>query len=141
MTLRRLMARALGFPVVRAIRGAITVPTDDAEAIREAVIELLDAVRRENALADHEVISAIFTATADLSAAFPAETARAAGWHRVPLLCTSEIAVPGSMPRCLRLLVHVERVWGRREVRHVYLREATRLRPDLVEPALAVLSA
>jgi chorismate mutase len=135
------MARMLGVPSVRAIRGAITVPTDDPEAIRVAVLELLDAVRVENALQDREVISAIFTTTADLAAAFPAETARAAGWHQVPLLCTSEIAVPGSMPRCLRLLVHVERPWGGQEVRHVYLREAASLRPDLVGGGVRALSA
>ncbi len=135
------MARVLGVPSVRAIRGAITVPTDDPLAIRVAVLELLDAMRRENALRDREVISAIFTATADLAAAFPAETARAAGWHEVPLLCTSEIAVPGSMPRCLRLLVHVERAWGGREVRHVYLRDAAALRPDLARRDPAGISA
>jgi chorismate mutase len=131
----------LRVPSVRAIRGAITVPIDEVAAIRAAVLELMDAVRVENALQDGEVISAIFTATADLAAAFPAETARAAGWHDVPLLCTSEIAVPGSMPRCLRLLVHVERVWGNREVRHVYLREAVALRPDLVREDRAAISA
>lgn len=141
MTRHGWVARALGVPSVRAIRGATTVPTDDPVAIRTAVLELLEAIRRDNALDDGEVISAIFTATSDLASAFPAETARAAGWQHVPLLCTSEIAVPGSLPRCLRLLVHVERSSRGREVRHVYLREAAQLRPDLAANSGAALSA
>lgn len=141
MTRQGWIARALGVPSVRAIRGATSVPSDDPEAIRRAVIELLDAIRRDNDLDDHEVISAIFTATSDLASAFPAETARAAGWQHVPLLCTSEIAVPGALPRCLRLLVHVERSWRGRAVRHVYLREAVQLRPDLAATGGTALSA
>ncbi|MES2124747.1 MAG: chorismate mutase [Gemmatimonadota bacterium] len=128
----RWVHRVLDVPTVRAIRGAITVAADEPEAIREAVLELLDAVRRENRVLDREVISAIFTVTPDLTAAFPAETARRAGWSSVPLLCMQEIAVPGGMPRCLRVLVHVERRWRAETPRHVYLREAVQLRPDLV---------
>lgn len=138
MTLGRWISRALGLPSVRALRGATTVPHDDPIAIRDAVVELLGRLREENALVDDEVISAIFTMTSDLTSAFPAESARAVGWTRVPLLCTSEVPVPGGMPRCLRLLVHAERDWGRRPPRHVYLRDARALRPDLVvERALA----
>ncbi len=131
MRMRRLLTRALRLPSVRAIRGATTVPHDDPLAIRDAVIELLDRLREENGLSDDEVISAIFTMTSDLTSAFPAVTARAAGWSHVPLLCTSEVPVPGGMARCLRLLVHAERDWGQHPPRHVYLREATALRPDL----------
>ncbi|MEP6591234.1 MAG: chorismate mutase [Gemmatimonadota bacterium] len=130
--MRQWLHRALRVPAVRAIRGAITVPADEPEAIRDAVLELLAAVRAENDFADCEVISAIFTVTPDLTAAFPAETARCAGWAEVPLLCMQEIAVPGGMPRCLRVLVHVERDWRALGPRHVYLREAVQLRPDLV---------
>lgn len=130
--IRRWLRQLLAVPDVRAIRGAITVARDDAEAIREAVLELLEEVRRENGFIDDEVISAIFTVTPDLTAAFPAETARRAGWSHVPLLCMQEIAVPGGMPRCLRLLVHVQRDWRAEAPRHVYLRDAVTLRPDLV---------
>lgn len=130
--IRRWVHRVLDVPTVRAIRGAITVAADEPGAIRDAVLELLDAVRRENSFADREVISAIFTVTPDLTAAFPAETARAAGWADVPLLCMQEIAVPSGMPRCLRVLVHVERHWRAGGPRHVYLRGAVHLRPDLV---------
>lgn len=130
--IRRWLRQLLAVPDVRAIRGAITVPSDDANAIRDAVLELLQEVRRENEFVDSEVISAIFTVTPDLTAAFPAETARHAGWNHVPLLCMQEIAVPGAMPRCLRILVHVQRDWREVAPRHVYLREAESLRPDLV---------
>lgn len=142
MRIRRLLTRALRLPTVRALRGATTVTNDDPAAIHAAVIELMHALRDANCLGDEEVISAIFTMTADLSSAFPAEAARGAGWSRVPLLCTSEVAVPGGMPRCLRLLVHAERDWTSRPPRHIYLHDAAALRPDLmVEPAVASIAA
>lgn len=131
MTLRGMFARALRVPTVRAIRGATSVPNDTAGAIAEAVCELLASLRHENALRHDEVISAIFTVTPDLVSAFPAEAARTVGWEHVPLLCTQEIPVPGGLPRCLRVLLHVERPWNGTRPRHVYLREAARLRPDL----------
>lgn len=132
MIWRRWLREQLGVPTVRAIRGAITVADDSPAAIREAVLELLHAVRSENLLDDRDVVSAIFTMTPDLTAAFPAKTARQAGWGHVPLLCMQEIAVPGGMPRCLRLLAHVQRDWGSVTPRHSYLRGAAALRPDLV---------
>ena len=132
MTLRTLVARALQVPSVRALRGATAVPEDTPEAIAEAVRELLTTLQGANALRHDEVISAIFTMTPDLVSAFPAEAARSAGWEHVPLLCTTEIAVPGGLPRCLRVLLHVERYWNGTGARHVYLREAAGLRPDLV---------
>lgn len=132
MTLRRWLGEQLGLPSMRAIRGAISVPSDDPTAIRDAVLELLHELRATNALEHHEVVSAIFTVTPDLVSAFPAEAARVAGWQDVPLLCTTEIPVPDGLPRCLRVMLHVQRPWGRRRPRHAYLREAARLRPDLV---------
>jgi chorismate mutase len=129
--LRALLTRALGVPSLRAIRGATSVPTDVPEAIALAVAELLCAMRRENALECDEVVSAIFTVTPDLVSSFPAEAARAAGWEQVPLLCTTEIPVPDGLPRCLRVMLHVERRWNGTRPRHVYLRDAARLRPDL----------
>jgi len=131
MMLRALLRRILAVPSTRAIRGATTVTIDDPLDIDEAVAELVDTITSRNDLADSDIISAIFTVTADLSSTFPAGAARAAGWRDVPLLCTTEIPVPDGMPRCIRVLVHVERVWGRRAPRHVYLREAVALRPDL----------
>lgn len=131
MSWRGALARALGMPTVRAIRGATAVPHDSPDEITSAVHELLDELAAANQLDPREVISAIFTVTPDLVAAFPATAARAAGWHDVPLLCTTEIAVPDGLPRCLRVLVHVERHWNGTAPRHIYLREARNLRPDL----------
>ena len=116
---------------MRAIRGAITVDGNLRDAILEATSELLLAITAANDLDAADVVSAIFTMTADLDAAFPAEAARQLGWSQVPLLCTREIPVPGSLPRCIRVLLHAEMDRPRDKVMHVYLREAVRLRPDL----------
>jgi chorismate mutase len=142
VTFGRLVARMLGVPSVRALRGATTVAHDDPASIADAVTELLVMLQRENHLLTDEVVSAIFTMTPDLRTAFPAETARHLGWRHVPLICASEIEVPDAMPRCLRVLLHVERNWSGHTPRHVYLRDATRLRPDLaVTRETAVQSA
>ncbi|MDQ2745559.1 MAG: chorismate mutase [Chloroflexota bacterium] len=114
---------------MKSIRGAITVSTDTVEAIHQATIELLDEVARRNDLCVDDVIDIFFTLTHDLCADFPARAARAHGWD-VPMLDMQEVPVPGSLPRCLRVLLHVERDGP---VRHAYLREARALRPDLEE--------
>ena len=116
---------------VRALRGATTVSADDAGLVREATAELLRAMLEANALAPSRVISAIFTVTPDLRSEFPARAARELGWHDVPLLCAQEIAVPGALPRCIRVLLHADLSRPRPHVRHVYLRDAASLRPDL----------
>lgn len=117
---------------VRGIRGAITVESDDAALIRAAARELLEEILRRNQITDFDdVISAVFTTTADLVAAFPAEAARAIGMNQVPLLCALEIPVPGSMPRCIRVLLHINSDRTPRELEHVYLRDAQKLRPDI----------
>lgn len=117
---------------VRGVRGATTVESDDAALIRFAARELMEEILRRNQISDFDdVISAVFTTTEDLSAAFPAEAARAMGMNQVPLLCAREIPVPGSMPRCIRVLLHVNSDRTPREIEHVYLREAQKLRPDL----------
>jgi len=117
---------------VRAIRGATTVVRDDAELIRTATRELLEQIIARNALESSDVISVIFTVTADLTSEFPAHAARALGWLDVPLLCTMEIPVPGALPRCIRVLLHIETDRVRDEIGHVYLHGARSLRPDLV---------
>src|SRR5690242_16802205 len=106
---------------VRAIRGATTVARDDAELIRTATRELLEQIIARNALESSDVISVIFTVTADLTSEFPAHAARALGWLDVPLLCTMEIPVPGALPRCIRVLLHIETDRVRDEIGHVYL--------------------
>ena len=116
---------------VRAVRGATQVEQDDRQEILDATTELLAAVLERNALSSEDLISVVFTATPDLTSEFPAYAARQMGITDVPLLCATEIAVPGAMPRVLRLLAHVDTDLPRADVRHVYLRGAAALRTDL----------
>jgi chorismate mutase len=116
---------------VRAIRGAIQVDVDTRDAVLEGSAELVRAVLERNVLSPDDIISILFTATPDLTAEFPAYAARLLGLTDVPLMCATEIAVPGAMPRVLRLLAHVETELARADVRHVYLRGAAALRSDL----------
>lgn len=117
---------------VCGIRGAITVDDDSAEAIDAGVRELLEALVAENGFRPEDVAGVWFTATPDLTATFPAAAARNHGWERVPLLCAVEMGVPGSPPRCIRVLILVNTTRLPGEMRHVYLRGARALRPDLV---------
>jgi chorismate mutase len=117
---------------VRGVRGAITVTEDSPDLIRAAARELMEEILKRNHITDFDdVISAVFTTTEDLVSAFPAEAARIMGMNQVPLLCAREIPVPGSMPRCIRILLHVNSDRLPCEIEHVYLGEAKRLRPDL----------
>lgn len=117
---------------VRGIRGATCVEADSPELILSATRELLEELLRANRIAAFdEIVSAIFTTTADLTSTFPAEAARRLGMGQVPLLCAQEIPVPKSMPRCIRVLLHLNTDKPQREIVHVYLREAKRLRPDM----------
>jgi chorismate mutase len=116
---------------VRAVRGAVQVDADDREQLLEATSELVLTVLERNELAPDDLISVVFTTTPDLTSEFPAYAARRLGLVDVPLLCAAEVAVPGAMPRVVRLLAHVETERPRSEVRHVYLRGAAALRTDL----------
>lgn len=116
---------------VRAVRGAIQVAADERTEILDAVAELVTEVLSRNAIEPDDLISVVFTATPDLRAEFPAYAARQAGIGAVPLLCATEIDVPGSLPRTIRLLAHFETSRPRPDVRHVYLRGAAALRTDL----------
>lgn len=117
---------------LRGIRGATTVERDDADEILTATRELLEEMIRLNQIDDFDVIASIFfTTTPDLHATFPAEGARALGMTLVPLLCFQEIPVEGRLQRCIRVLMQVNTPKGQNDMRHVYLREARSLRPDL----------
>ena len=118
---------------VRAIRGAVQVGANEREDILDGTTELVGEVMSRNSLAPDDVISVVFTATPDLNAEFPALAARKIGFHDVPLLCASEIAVPGAMPRVVRLLMHVETDKPRSALEHVYLRGAVALRLDIAQ--------
>lgn len=115
----------------RGIRGATTVGANSAAAILSATRELLLQIVEANDLEQEEVASALFTVTPDLTAAFPAQAARQIGWQYVPLLDAQEVPVPGSLARCIRVLVHWNTDRPQAGVRHVYLRGAAALRPDL----------
>jgi chorismate mutase len=119
--------------VVRAIRGAIQVEADDRAVILEGTAELVTEVMARNKLSTDDVISVIFSATPDLTAEFPALAARSLGFQEVPLLCCTEIGVPGAMPRVVRLMMHVETSMPRSQVQHVYLRGAAALRLDIAQ--------
>lgn len=116
--------------VVRGIRGATTAEVDDKETIITATEELLEQICQENDFLPEDIASVIFTVTQDLRATFPAEAARKRGWTSVPMLCATEIPVPGSLPRCIRVLIHVNTTKRQDEIAHVYLRGAVVLRPD-----------
>jgi chorismate mutase len=113
-----------------ALRGATSVERNDAAAILDATSELLLEIMERNELRPEGVVSCIFTATSDLDAEFPAVAARSLGFNAVPLLCAQEIAVPNSLPRIIRVLIHYHAPEGH-VAKHVYLGEATALRADL----------
>ena len=113
-----------------ALRGAITVDRNEADAILEASRELMHELMERNGISPDQMVSCIFTCTDDLDAEFPAVAARDLGLDRVPLLCTREIDVPGALERVIRVLLHYYGD-GDHTVQHVYLRDAKVLREDL----------
>jgi chorismate mutase len=113
-----------------ALRGAITVDANGEEAILAATAELIGAIIERNSLRSDQMVSFIFSCTPDLDAQFPAVAARDLGLDRVPLLCTQEIDVPGSLPRVIRVLLHYYAP-ADHGPQHVYLRDARSLRTDL----------
>jgi chorismate mutase len=123
----------MGQMMCRGLRGAITVENNTAEEILGATGELLQALVAANDIRRDQVASVVFTTTIDLNAAFPAVAARELGWTDVALLNAHEMAVPGSLPRCVRILIHVNTERGPDELRHIYLRDAIKLRPDLAD--------
>lgn len=120
-----------GTRTLRALRGATTVEEDTPDQVTERVQELLRQLMARNGLVEDDVVSVLFTATADVVSMFPATAARGIGFGAVPLMCAQEIPVPGAMPRCIRVLAHVHTDRSRDELRHVYLRDAQGLRDDL----------
>ena len=115
----------------RGLRGATTADANTRDAILAATRQLFALMIRLNEVQKEDVASVIFTVTRDLNAEFPALAARQLGWLDVPLLCTHEIDVPGSLPRCIRILISWNTTKTQSEVTHVYVKEAVKLRPDL----------
>ena len=118
---------------LRGIRGATTVEDNTKEAILQATNELLQAIIEANGVERDDVASVFFSTTPDLDAEFPAVAARNLGWSKVALMCAHEMNVPGSLPMCLRILMHVNTSKAPAEIEFVYLRGARALRPDLAE--------
>jgi chorismate mutase len=116
----------------RGIRGATTVEQNSREAILEATRELLQQLIQKNDLRAEDIASAIFTVTADLDAVYPALAARspAIGWRDVALMCAREVPVPGSLRKCIRVLLHVNTTRSNGQIQHIYLRDAVMLRPE-----------
>jgi chorismate mutase len=116
---------------VRAIRGATQLEHDERQHLLERTTELVRTVLRENSLSTDDLISIVFTATDDVRSEFPAYAARVLGLDDVPLMCARELEIEGSLPRVVRLMMHVETDLTRAEVTHVYLHGAALLRRDL----------
>jgi chorismate mutase len=118
---------------VRAIRGAIQATANDAQAIDLATKELLSEILKANGLTADDFISVIFTVSPDLNAAFPASSARDLGFTDVPLICSVEIGVPGSLERTIRIMADVESSLKKSEINHIYLGGAKVLRRDIAQ--------
>lgn len=117
---------------VRGIRGAITVDENNNPAITQAVVELLRKMADANSFLTEDLAAVLFSSTPDLNAGFPATAARTLpGYEIVPLFGTSEINPPGSLPRCVRILILWNTSKPQSAIKHVFLREAATLRPDL----------
>ena len=121
--------------VCRGIRGATTAPENTREDILQATDELLRQLVEANEIDDQQVAAAFFTTTSDLNAEFPAVAAREIGWDRVALMCSHEMMVPNALSKCVRVLILVNTEKTEKELVHVYLRDAKRLRTDLAQEA------
>lgn len=120
--------------LVRGIRGATTVTKDEEREILQATSDMLLRIIEENQVVPDDICSVFVTTTGDLTSSFPARAIRQMpGWELVPLMCSLEIPVQPSLPKCIRLMVHVNTDKTQREIKHVYLNEAKVLRPDLVD--------
>lgn len=115
----------------RGVRGATTAKENTPAAILEATRELLYIMLRANQIETEDVASVYFTTTVDLNATYPALAARQLGWYDAALMCGHEMQVPGSLQKCIRVMLHWNTIRSSEEIIHVYLREARRLRPDL----------
>lgn len=117
--------------ICRGVRGATTVEDNTRDEILTSTRQLLALMIRQNGIEPQDVASVIFTTTPDVNAEFPAMAARQFGWLDVPLICTHEISVPGSLQKCVRILLHWNTTKAQQDIVHVYIKGAARLRPDL----------
>jgi chorismate mutase len=120
----------------RGIRGATTVKADESALILATNELLVEILRTNPGFLLEDIGSAFFTMTEDLVSVYPALAARKMGWEQVPMICAREIPVPGSLPFCIRVLI----IWNtdrpQTAIKHVYLRDAVTLRPDIINSAI-----
>ncbi|WP_044749073.1 chorismate mutase [Bacillus alveayuensis] len=120
--------------MIRGIRGAITVDANEEKEIVEATERLLQEMVKQNDITPERVASVFISATQDLTAQFPAKALRRLdGWTFVPVTCMQEMAVPGSLEKCIRIMMHVDTERSQNEISHIYLEKAKNLRPDLID--------
>jgi chorismate mutase len=118
--------------LIRGVRGATTVLENSDPAIRQEVVRLLEALLVQNDLNPLDFVSVFFTLTPDVTQASPPQIARTElGWHDVPMICMQEADIDGLPPRCIRVLIQFETAKSQQEIRHIYLNEAAKLRPDI----------
>ena len=122
--------------MVRAIRGATTVEVNSEQEILDRTRELLQEMIQQNGISQEDIISVLFSVTADLNAAFPAVAARRLGWTDIALMGTYEMEVPGSLKKCIRVMMHINTEKQNSEMKYIYLNDARKLRPDLIEKSL-----
>jgi len=118
---------------VRALRGATTIEKNLHKDIVYETKNLLSEIVQANSISKDDIISVIFSTTRDINAAFPAVAAREMGWTDIPLMCTNEMEVPGSLEKCIRVLMHINTDKSNSQLKHIYLKEAKKLRPDLIK--------
>lgn len=117
---------------VRGIRGATTVSLDNSEEVLKATEALVKEMAQSNGVQPSDIVSVILSTTQDIESAFPAKAVRSLeGWKYVPVMCTHEMNVPGGMPLCIRVLMHVNSETPQEGIQHIYQNEAVKLRPDL----------
>jgi len=122
---------------VRGVRGATTVEENTIEAVRVAVLELMAAIEAGNNIDPREIVSVTFSVTSDIDVIFPAQIARSRSqWEYVPLLDVQQMYVKSGIPKCIRVLMHINTTLEQDEIRHIYLNRAKNLRPDIVFPTL-----
>ena len=117
---------------VRGLRGATTVENDEEQAVLKATEALAEAIAAANGIRPDEIVSVLISTTLDIKSTFPAKAVRTIeGWKYVPVMCTHEMDVPGSMPLCIRILMHVNTEIAQKDIKHIYHNNAVNLRPDL----------
>lgn len=117
----------------RAVRGATTVKANTPQAIEEATTEVLQQIIRSNKIRIKDIVSVFFSVSVDLNAQFPAAAARKMGWTYVPMLCSYEVDVPGSLRQCVRVMLTYNTRTPQHKIKHQYLRDAVALRSDLMD--------